>query len=140
MERIHRFQIKWNASHFQRISHLALKCVIGYKWETCMQELEKWVLLDRTFSHFPRGQDWTWGLKPYICKPLICVHHNCLFVYLSKYPNIWIFQTASKSLPNPEFCYFFSSCGNKAILSRHAVVLPIWFYLDFSSKCLNITI
>jgi len=52
----------------------------------------------------------------------------CLSVQMFKLPNIWIFQTAAKALPNLETCDFLPRFGRKVIMSGQAVFCPIHFY------------
>jgi hypothetical protein len=44
--------------------------------------------------------------------------------WMFKLPNIWIFQTTAKSLPNLKTCDFFTKFGRKVTMSGQAVFCP----------------
>ena len=53
----------------------------------------------------------------------------CLSVQMFKLPNIWMFQTSAKSLPNLENCDFFVEIWKKVDMSGQAVSVQISFLL-----------
>ena len=57
----------------------------------------------------------------------------CSNVQMFKYPNIWIFQTSAKSLPNLEICDFFVKLWKKVDMSRQADFCPN--FVSYSDLC-----